>query len=546
MTVELDPEDPTAGRMVLGISAPDRPGLLHDISQGLNRLQVQLLHCEASAVAGRSVSIWRLQVIKEETTREEISTVIDALLAPATGADAAKKKGVSVLRAQSPVQIGARRQDGGRGQLCTGTRRVRGRDASRAAAAPSQDAAPALPRTTVLARARAESDEGSSARARKDLQSAVDGALARARAAQVEFRRRRARRPPSFAATPWPTARAEAEEAASNAARCRGSRARGARRKKSVGGGMEEMDAATRTISDAPRDVARRARRPTAEPEARRRAREVDHLARPDTHAVSDAATAAAAAPPRSAERGEGARGGGGAKEAAAASAARARGAREFEAETTAEDAAAGARKRAVPPGVGGALRGGGGRAACCVRPRRHPAAQAAVRARNVGGPSDERAAGARESFVRGRDASSDCGARARARATPRPIRCRRRDDVLRGTRATRAGAMIRRSTAAAVRTDEVDKLNANSRMPLDQRRGGQDRALVGESRRHQAGRASCNARVLAVAQGGRKGARQDRGSRPAPPGRVRGGRRAVAAPPAGSPAAAAARACPS
>jgi UTP:GlnB (protein PII) uridylyltransferase len=51
VTVELDPEanpdDPShAGRMVLGISATDRPGLLHDISQGLNRLQVQLLHSE--------------------------------------------------------------------------------------------------------------------------------------------------------------------------------------------------------------------------------------------------------------------------------------------------------------------------------------------------------------------------------------------------------------------------------------------------------------------------------------------------------------------
>ena len=55
--------------MVLGVSSTDRPGLLHDISQGLNRLQVQLLHCEASVVAGRSVSIWRLQVIKTETTR---------------------------------------------------------------------------------------------------------------------------------------------------------------------------------------------------------------------------------------------------------------------------------------------------------------------------------------------------------------------------------------------------------------------------------------------------------------------------------------------
>ena len=49
VTVETDPEanpnDPAQrGRMVLGVSATDRPGLLHDISQGLNRLRVQLLH----------------------------------------------------------------------------------------------------------------------------------------------------------------------------------------------------------------------------------------------------------------------------------------------------------------------------------------------------------------------------------------------------------------------------------------------------------------------------------------------------------------------
>ena len=44
---EANPDDPAQrGRMVLGVSATDRPGLLHDISQGLNRLRVQLLHCE--------------------------------------------------------------------------------------------------------------------------------------------------------------------------------------------------------------------------------------------------------------------------------------------------------------------------------------------------------------------------------------------------------------------------------------------------------------------------------------------------------------------
>jgi len=85
-------------RTVLGVSALDRPGLLHDISQGLNRLRVQLLHCEASVVANRSVSIWRLQSMDASTTREEIRTVIDALLSPTSGSQASKEKGQRVLR----------------------------------------------------------------------------------------------------------------------------------------------------------------------------------------------------------------------------------------------------------------------------------------------------------------------------------------------------------------------------------------------------------------------------------------------------------------
>ena len=74
------------------------PGLLHDISQGLNRLRVQLLHCEASVVANRSVSIWRLQSMDASTTREEIRTVIEALLSPTSGSQASKEKGQRVLR----------------------------------------------------------------------------------------------------------------------------------------------------------------------------------------------------------------------------------------------------------------------------------------------------------------------------------------------------------------------------------------------------------------------------------------------------------------
>ena len=67
----------------------------------MNRLQVQLLHCEASAVANRSVSIWRLQVIKQETTRDLIATVIASLLAPVTGVEAVKKRGLSVVRVKA-------------------------------------------------------------------------------------------------------------------------------------------------------------------------------------------------------------------------------------------------------------------------------------------------------------------------------------------------------------------------------------------------------------------------------------------------------------
>lgn len=103
VTVDVDPDahqdDPEhVGRMVLGISANDRPGLLHDISQALNRLQVQLLHCEASAVGSRSVSIWRLQVLQNTTTKEEITTVIKTMLEPVTGIEAVKKRGQSVVR----------------------------------------------------------------------------------------------------------------------------------------------------------------------------------------------------------------------------------------------------------------------------------------------------------------------------------------------------------------------------------------------------------------------------------------------------------------
>uniref|UniRef100_A0A6U2B0Y4 Divalent Anion:Na+ symporter family n=1 Tax=Micromonas pusilla TaxID=38833 RepID=A0A6U2B0Y4_MICPS len=245
VTVELDPEDPTAGRMVLGISAPDRPGLLHDISQGLNRLQVQLLHCEASVVAGRSVSIWRLQVIKKETTREEISTVIDALLAPATGADAAKKKGVSVLRARVRFRSALVGKTAGEANFQTafgaaiigmlrGGRRPPGKLGQVRFAADD---------ILVL---QCEESSPLLAPPPEDLQSAVD-ALARV-PSQGSFLTLR-----DVPQTP------HSDDANPSGANANGIlKSPGSSRffrKKSAGGGMEEMDAATRTTTEAePRD----------------------------------------------------------------------------------------------------------------------------------------------------------------------------------------------------------------------------------------------------------------------------------------------------
>ena len=280
VTVELDPEDPTAGRMVLGISAPDRPGLLHDISQGLNRLQVQLLHCEASVVAGRSVSIWRLQVIKKETTREEISTVIDALLAPGTGADAAKKKGVSVLRARVRFRSALVGKTAAEANFQTafgaaiigmlrGGRRPPGKLGQVRFAADD---------ILVL---QCEESSPLLAPPPEDLQSAVD-ALARV-PSQGSFL--------TVGQTPQTP---HSDDANANGANANGIlKSPGSSRffrKKSVGGGLEEMDAAARTTTE-PESTA--ANQTGQQHEASGVSSGEVAVAIPDTHAVSDAAATA-------------------------------------------------------------------------------------------------------------------------------------------------------------------------------------------------------------------------------------------------------------
>ena len=117
-TVVVAP-DPTTSKknvILIGINAPDRPGLLHDISKGLSRLSLQALRTEASVVGLRSVSIWRCEVggalRRERRLRygvdegdvEEIWSVLNALLETEGGSEAIKQKGLRVIRTRVPVE----------------------------------------------------------------------------------------------------------------------------------------------------------------------------------------------------------------------------------------------------------------------------------------------------------------------------------------------------------------------------------------------------------------------------------------------------------
>jgi len=87
--------------VVAGINSRDRPGLLLDISKGLLRLNLQLRHTEAAVVEGRSVSIWRCEVIGTELPDvEEIWSVLNAMLSSEEGIEAIKKRGLRVIRAR--------------------------------------------------------------------------------------------------------------------------------------------------------------------------------------------------------------------------------------------------------------------------------------------------------------------------------------------------------------------------------------------------------------------------------------------------------------
>ena len=89
--------------ILVAVDAPDRPGLLLDISKSLLKLHLQLHHTEASVQLQRSMSVWRCEPIKGyDIDLEEIWTVLNHVLLEDGGQEmkAIKKRGLQVLRAK--------------------------------------------------------------------------------------------------------------------------------------------------------------------------------------------------------------------------------------------------------------------------------------------------------------------------------------------------------------------------------------------------------------------------------------------------------------
>lgn len=86
--------------VVVAVDAPDRSGLLLDISKCLNELELELHHTEAAVRNHRSLSIWRCEKKSSELDEKEIWSVVQALLARDAGLQAVKQRGLRVVRAR--------------------------------------------------------------------------------------------------------------------------------------------------------------------------------------------------------------------------------------------------------------------------------------------------------------------------------------------------------------------------------------------------------------------------------------------------------------
>ncbi len=89
--------------VIIGINARDRPGLLLDISKTLIRLGLNFHRTEALVLDGRSLSLWRCEVLEKVASDiEEIWSVLNAMLEINSGVEALKSRGIRVIRAIVP------------------------------------------------------------------------------------------------------------------------------------------------------------------------------------------------------------------------------------------------------------------------------------------------------------------------------------------------------------------------------------------------------------------------------------------------------------
>merc|ERR1719410_1787506 len=87
--------------ILVAVDAPDRPGLLLDISKSLLKLHLQLHHTEASVQLQRSMSVWRCEPLKRyNIDLGEIWTVLKEVLEDRGQEEmkAIKKRGLEVIR----------------------------------------------------------------------------------------------------------------------------------------------------------------------------------------------------------------------------------------------------------------------------------------------------------------------------------------------------------------------------------------------------------------------------------------------------------------
>ncbi|KAL7547487.1 hypothetical protein ACHAWF_010781 [Thalassiosira exigua] len=100
-TTDMQPAVTFASNVEVVENEAGQPGLLLDISRGLHNLGLQLHHTEASVIHGRSISTWRCGLIDDGANPDEgeMQAVLTSLLESEGGDGAAKRGGLSVIRA---------------------------------------------------------------------------------------------------------------------------------------------------------------------------------------------------------------------------------------------------------------------------------------------------------------------------------------------------------------------------------------------------------------------------------------------------------------